>query len=93
MYRRSVEAAWHEIAVREKKVKVELVPRRRGNRLLFLLCGLLDFESAVTAQNDELKGSFDSSYSRSLNVKTKSRKLNTWPRHFQILPLNAFVAT
>ena len=30
----------------------------------------LDIESAVTAQNDEFKGSFDSSSSRSLNVKT-----------------------
>ena len=29
-----------------------------------------DFESAVTAQNDEFKGSFDSLYSRLLNVKT-----------------------
>ena len=29
----------------------------------------LNFESAVTAQNDEFKGSFDSSTSSSLNVK------------------------
>ena len=32
--------------------------------------GHLDFESAVTAQNDESKGSFHNSYSRLLNVKT-----------------------
>ena len=30
----------------------------------FLPCGHLDFETAVTAQNDEFKGSFHSSYSR-----------------------------
>ena len=38
-----------------------------------LPCGFLDYGSAVTAQNDESKGSFHSSYSRSLNVKTESR--------------------
>ena len=43
--------------------------RCRGNAP-FLPCGHLDFESAVTKQNDELKGSFDSSSSRLLNVKT-----------------------
>ena len=47
--------------------------RRRGNAL-FLPCGHLDFESAVTKQNDEFKGSFDISSSRLLNVKT-------WPRN------------
>ena len=36
----------------------------------FLSCDHLDFESAVTAQNEEFKGSFDSSYSRLSNVKT-----------------------
>ena len=36
----------------------------------FLPCGHLDFESAVTAQSDEFKGSFHSSCSRLLNVKT-----------------------
>ena len=39
----------------------------------FLPCGHFDFESAETAQNDEFKGSFDSSSSRSLNVKTEPR--------------------
>ena len=38
----------------------------------FLPCGHLDFESAVTAQRRN-QGSFDSSYSRSLNVKTQPR--------------------
>ena len=38
----------------------------------FLPCGHFDFESAVNAQNDEFKGSFD--VSRSLNLKT-------WPRN------------
>ena len=36
----------------------------------FLPCSHLDFETAVAAQNDAFKGSFDSSYSRLLNVKT-----------------------
>ena len=36
----------------------------------FLPCSHLDFESAVTAQNDEFKVVFDSSYSRLVNVKT-----------------------
>ena len=35
----------------------------------FLPYGHLDFESTVTAQNDESKGSFHNSYSRLLNVK------------------------
>ena len=35
-----------------------------------LSCGQLDFESVVTAQKDEFKGSFDSSYLRFLKVKT-----------------------
>ena len=39
----------------------------------FLSCGHLDFESAVTAQNDGFKGSFDSSYLRQ-NV---AKKLST----------------
>ena len=39
----------------------------------FLPCGHLDFESVVPAQNDEFKGSFDSLYSRVLNVKTLPR--------------------
>ena len=43
----------------------------------FLPCGHLDFESAVTAQNDEFKCSFRSSYSRLLNVKNVAGKLNT----------------
>ena len=46
--------------------------RHRGNAP-FLPCGHLDFESAVTAQNDEFKVSFDSSSSRSLNAQTKPR--------------------
>ena len=41
----------------------------------FLPCGHLDFESAVTAQNDEFKDSFHSSYSRLLNVETSPRTL------------------
>ena len=48
--------------------------RHRGNAL---------FCRAVTAQNDEFKGSVDSSYSRSFNVKT-------WPRN-SILSLDTFV--
>ena len=40
-----------------------------ARKYAFLPCGHFDFESAVTAQNDEFKGSFDSSYSRSLKVK------------------------
>ena len=36
----------------------------------FLPCGHLDFESAVTAQNDEFKVSFGSLFSCWLNVKT-----------------------
>ena len=36
----------------------------------FLLCGHLDFASAVTPQYDEFKSSFDSSSSCLLNVKT-----------------------
>ena len=47
---------------------------KRGNltprKYAYLPCGHFDFESAVTAQNDDFKGSSDSSYSRSLNVKT-----------------------
>ena len=39
----------------------------------FLQCGHLDFESAVTAQNDEFKASFDSSYSR----QNLAKKLST----------------
>ena len=39
-------------------------------KIPFLPCGHFGFESAVTAQNDESKGSFDSSYSRLLNVNT-----------------------
>ena len=46
----------------------------------FLSCGHLDFESVVTEQR--IQGSFDSSYSRSFNVKT-------WPRN-SILSLNNF---
>ena len=44
----------------------------KGNRWkhAFLPCGHLDFESAVTAQNDEFKGRFHSSYSRLSNVET-----------------------
>ena len=38
-----------------------------------LPCGHLDFKPAVTAQNDEFKDSFDSSYSRLLNVKIQPR--------------------
>ena len=45
-------------------VKV-LTPRKYP----LLPCGHLDCESAVTAQNDQFKGSFDSSSSRSVNVK------------------------
>ena len=37
-----------------------------------LPCGNLDFESAVTAQNDEFKGSFHSSHPRLLNASTLS---------------------
>ena len=40
----------------------------------FLPCGHFDLESAVTAQDDEFKGSFRSSFSRLLHVKT-------WPRN------------
>ena len=36
----------------------------------FLLCGHLDFESVVTAQNDKFKGSFHGSYSHLINIKT-----------------------
>ena len=36
----------------------------------FLPCCHPEFESAITAQNDEFKGSFDSSSSRLLNVKS-----------------------
>ena len=39
-----------------------------------LPCGHLDFQSVVTAKNDEFRGCFHSSYSRSLGVKT-------WPRN------------
>ena len=39
----------------------------------FLPCSHLDFESAVAAQKDESKGSFHSSYSRLLNLKTLRR--------------------
>ena len=45
-----------------------------AQKYAFLPCGNLDFESAVTAQYDRLKGSFHSSHSRLLNVKT-------WPRN------------
>ena len=52
----------------------------------FLPCGHLDFESAVTVQNGESKGSFHKSYSRSSNVKTLSRNsvlsLDTHPNFF-----------
>ena len=41
--------------------------RRTPWKYAFLPCGHLGFKSAVTAQNDEVN---DSSYSRSLNVKT-----------------------
>ena len=41
-------------------------PRKQA----FLPCGHLDFESAVTVQNDEFKCSFHSSYSRLVNVET-----------------------
>ena len=37
---------------------------RTPQKYAFLPCGHLDFESAVTAQDDEFKGSFDSSSSR-----------------------------
>ena len=37
-----------------------------------LPCGNLDFESGVTAQNDEFKGSFHSSHPRLLNASTLS---------------------
>ena len=47
-------------------------PRHRGNAH-FLPCGHLGFESAVIAQNDDFKVSFDISSSRSLNVKTSPR--------------------
>ena len=44
----------------------------RGFRENTLFCRAVTwiFQSAVTAQNDEFKGCFDSSCSRSLNVKT-----------------------
>ena len=42
---------------------------RKKKKKKNLSCGL-DFESAVTAQNDEFKVVFDSSYSRLVNVKT-----------------------
>ena len=44
-----------------------LLPGKSG---FFFPCGHHDFESAVTAQNDEFKSSFDSSHSRLLNVKS-----------------------
>ena len=42
-------------------------------KFTFLPYGHLNFESAVTAQNDEFKANFDSSSSRSLNVMTQPR--------------------
>ena len=49
---------------------VMLLNRHRRNALFFWPCGHLDFESAVTAQNDEFKA-FSSL------VKTQPKKLNT----------------
>ena len=52
-----------------------IVCKSTPRKYAFLPCGHhLDFESAVTAQNDEFKSSFHSSYSRLLNVNTQPGK-------------------
>ena len=67
-----------EVEVRRSLLHLlgELADKRpSGNTLFFFACGHLDFESAVTVQNDEFKGSFHSSYSRLLNV-SKTQPIN-----------------
>lgn len=49
------------------------VTRATPRECAFLPCGELNFGSAVIAQNDEFQRSFDSYYSRLLNLKA-------WPR-------------
>ena len=51
------------------RIGKEMIPET-PRKYTFLLCGNLDFELAVIAQNDELKGSFYSSYATLLNAKT-----------------------
>ena len=49
---------------------IDVVRSLTPRKYALLPCGNLVFESAVTAQNARIKGSFDSSYSHLLNVKT-----------------------
>ena len=56
------------------RISVSVEVDTAGIRVFFFCAGgHLDFESADTAQNDEFKSSFHSSYSRLLNVKTSPR--------------------
>ena len=61
---------WHWSLLRISVRSNEFRPTPRIYAFFAVRSGL-DFESAVTAQNDDFKGSFDSSFSRSLNVKTQ----------------------
>ena len=47
----------------------EILTSRAPRKDPFLTCGYLDFESAVTAQNDEFKGSFHSSFAFSFTSR------------------------
>ena len=51
-----------------------MIVRRTQRECTFSPCSLFDFESVVTAQNDEFKGSFESLYSHSLNATTYSQE-------------------
>ena len=69
---------------------LRILVSRTWPHALFCRAITSSFSQRFTAQNDEFKRNFHRSSPRSLNL---AKKLNAYPRYFQIGLLNGFVAT